>query len=233
LGLSEKDQERLKWLANTYVGVVKLRVAVGNIIRTKKEVPYLILDIYEALVDYEKELKSEMKEIVELHPAWEFLENTKGIGFTLACRLLAHLDIRKARHISSFWKFAGFGVTDGRADRKVKGKKLEFNKKLKDTCWLIGRSLLILNPSYSEIYDKAKEYYRVNRDWNRMRIHKAAMRKMIKVFLANLWLYWREREGLPISMPYAVDKLGHKLEYQELIPKPKVKVSEPNISEDS
>ena len=37
-----------------------------------------------------------------------------------------------------------------------------------------------------------------------------AMRKMIKLFLAHLWLIWREAEGLPTSKPYAAEKLGHQ-----------------------
>ncbi len=36
-----------------------------------------------------------------------------------------------------------------------------------------------------------------------------AVRKAIKLFLACLWLVWREAEGLPITKPYAIDKLGH------------------------
>jgi len=36
-----------------------------------------------------------------------------------------------------------------------------------------------------------------------------AVRKMIKLFLACLWLVWREAEGLPVTKPYAIDRLGH------------------------
>lgn len=36
-----------------------------------------------------------------------------------------------------------------------------------------------------------------------------AVRKMIKLFLACLWLVWREAEGLPITKPYSIEKLGH------------------------
>jgi len=36
-----------------------------------------------------------------------------------------------------------------------------------------------------------------------------AVRKMIKLFLACLWLVWREAEGLPGTKPYAIDRLGH------------------------
>lgn len=40
-------------------------------------------------------------------------------------------------------------------------------------------------------------------------VHNQAVRKMIKLFLACLWLVWREAEGLPATKPYAIDKLGH------------------------
>jgi len=40
-------------------------------------------------------------------------------------------------------------------------------------------------------------------------IHNRALRKMIKLFQACLFLVWREAEGLPPTKPYAIDKLGH------------------------
>jgi hypothetical protein len=46
--------------------------------------------------------------------------------------------------------------------------------------------------------------------WPPGRIDTAAKRYMIKQFLAELWLTWREMEGLPITQPYAVAKLGHR-----------------------
>jgi|SRR5215471_4525924 len=46
--------------------------------------------------------------------------------------------------------------------------------------------------------------------WAPGRIDTAAKRYMIKQFLAELWVTWREMEGLPITQPYAVDKLGYR-----------------------
>jgi hypothetical protein len=40
-------------------------------------------------------------------------------------------------------------------------------------------------------------------------IHNRALRKMIKLFQACLFLIWRETEGLPATKPYAIDVLGH------------------------
>lgn len=40
-------------------------------------------------------------------------------------------------------------------------------------------------------------------------LHNQALRKMIKLFLACLWLVWREAEGLPVTKPYAIEQLKH------------------------
>lgn len=40
--------------------------------------------------------------------------------------------------------------------------------------------------------------------------HMKAVRYMIKMFLYDLWRYWREAEGLPIVGSYAEDKLGRR-----------------------
>ena len=40
--------------------------------------------------------------------------------------------------------------------------------------------------------------------------HNMAKRYMIKIFLQDLWLNWRKLEGLPVTLPYAESKLGHR-----------------------
>ena len=45
----------------------------------------------------------------------------------------------------------------------------------------------------------------VSRKWHR---HMASIRYMNKMFLADLWVAWRELEGLPVTKPYHEDKLG-------------------------
>jgi hypothetical protein len=44
--------------------------------------------------------------------------------------------------------------------------------------------------------------------WTPERIDTASKRYMVKAFLADLWVNWRRLEGLPITEPYAVAKLG-------------------------
>jgi hypothetical protein len=40
--------------------------------------------------------------------------------------------------------------------------------------------------------------------------HKAAIRKMIKEFLKDLYVAWRTIEGLPVREPYMVEYLGKR-----------------------
>ena len=43
---------------------------------------------------------------------------------------------------------------------------------------------------------------------------------MVKIFLQHLWLKWRELEGLPISKPYSIERLGHAeyISAEEFVP---------------
>jgi len=51
-----------------------------------------------------------------------------------------------------------------------------------------------------------------------------ALRKAIKLFLACLWLVWRDAEGLPVTRPYALDRLGHNsfIDPWEMTDKPSI-----------
>ncbi len=56
-------------------------------------------------------------------------------------------------------------------------------------------------------------------------VHNQALRKTIKLFLACLWLSWREAEGLPLSEPYAIGIMGHStvIRPSEMCDKPAAK----------
>jgi len=41
-------------------------------------------------------------------------------------------------------------------------------------------------------------------------LHNMAKRKMVKRFLVDLWVKWRELEKLPVTEPYVIAQLGHK-----------------------
>lgn len=50
----------------------------------------------------------------------------------------------------------------------------------------------------------------VTQMWTPLRIHRASLRYMVKMFLIEFWTKWRELEGLPVTAPYHEAKLGHR-----------------------
>lgn len=57
--------------------------------------------------------------------------------------------------------------------------------------------------------DSTKKKYEPEGIISEGHIHNRALRKLIKLFIACLWLIWREIEGLPLTKPYAIEKLNH------------------------
>lgn len=111
----------------------------------------------------------------------------------------------------------------GLAERMAKGEKAGYNPRLKSLLYKIGCSFIKTNSPYRAVYDDTKRRYEEARpDWSRKRIHLTAMRKMEKVFLANLWEAWRQAEGLPTRVKeYPFDQLNHPIEerfsYKEFV----------------
>lgn len=61
----------------------------------------------------ESELRRAMERLVHDHPAWPWLERVRGVGTTLAGRLLGRLDVRKADTPSGFWAYCGLATVPG------------------------------------------------------------------------------------------------------------------------
>jgi hypothetical protein len=135
----------------------------------------------------------------------------RGVGPTLAAKIIALIgDIAQFDTVSKLWRFAGYAVVDGRAERLQAGEKAHYSIRLKTTCYLLGTSFLRLGSPYREVYDRAKERYMQARpDWTPLHRHLAAQRVMVKLFLSHLWERWRLLEGLPVRPPYAADYLNH------------------------
>jgi len=99
-------------------------------------------------------------------------------------------------------------------DRPVEKFLLCYNKRLKTTLYLVAGSFMKCGSPYRAIYDKAKVHYETTTDWTKGHIHRAATRKMIKIFLSHLWERWRILEGLPTRRAYVLEQLGHTMEYK-------------------
>lgn len=113
-------------------------------------------------------------------------------------------------------------------DVMVKGDKLTpgfvapFNKWLRTKmCGVLASSFLKSASSYSEIYYNEKARLEnservceaTEKMWNeesKGHRHNAAIRKMIKIFLQDLYQAWRTLESLPVRKPYQEEYLGHR-----------------------
>jgi len=164
-------------------------------------------DVYQALENKtDKEIADICKEIDIVYE----MSVVKGVNYITAAKVASMIDITRCDTVSALWRYCGYGVVDGKAERMKKGEKLHYNKRLKTACYLVGVGLMRWNTKYSDIYYKTKEYYEKNRpDWTKLHRHRAAFRKMVKVWIAHLWLQWRTLEGLSTRPLYVHEKMNH------------------------
>ena len=77
---------------------------------------------------------------------------------------------------------------------------------------VLAECLIKQNPYYKKVYDDYKNRLRnmsFHGGKSNGHTHAMARRYMIKRFLIDLWMIWREIAGLPVVPPYEVAKLGH------------------------
>jgi hypothetical protein len=75
--------------------------------------PRILENAYTRSVEDEAAAAAALRETIELHPAWPWLENVRGIGHLLAARLLSRLDVARAHTPSAFWAYCGLGTIPG------------------------------------------------------------------------------------------------------------------------
>lgn len=175
---------------------------------------------YQRYVREERELRAGFATLLEGHPAWDWLRQVRGIGPTLAARLLARLRIERAPTPSAFWRYCGLG-TDAVATidpggtcgatrvarvaqpRLRRGERSTYSPSAKAVCYLIGLSLMRQGSAYKTYYRERRAGLEVTRpDWTAARRHLGALRSTEKLLLAHLWVAWRAALGLPLIGPY-------------------------------
>lgn len=160
----------------------------------------------------------------------QFLEPIRGIGPAMGAVIISEFDIHRARYVSSLWKYAGLDTgPDGRGRSRRKehlvvrkyidkqGKEQErdsitYNPFLKTKLMgVLAGSFLRTGSSYRAVYDGYKHRLQTDprkAEWTKGHVNDAAKRYMIKMFLADLYAFWRPLEGLPVAPPYSEGKLG-------------------------
>lgn len=197
---------------------------------------YTELCLVHQYLDLEKSEKQhfyKLGNVLESYPIYtEYLKNVKGVGPAMAGVIISEIDITKAKYPSSLHMYAGLDVAEdgkGRSKRKehlidVKyidkdgneqtKKSITFNPFLKTKLiGVLGSSFLRAGDNkYSIIYKNYKhrlENHAVYKDESKAHRHNMAVRYMVKEFLKELYVEWRTLEGLEVSEPYEVAKLGY------------------------
>lgn len=196
-----------------------------------KDDPYIRKVTIPRLKHEEEFYEEQMREMVESHPAWEWVKYVKGAGLTSIARIIGKTDIQRIETASEMWAHCGFGVdlkcknghiwkadastkcpvcgnTDivGIPQGKHKGMSITYNAQLQSNCVMLGESLMRGKDAYYRYYLKQKE---IHSDLPLRHCHNRAFRHMIKLFLSHFWQTWREAEGLQALLPYAFGILNH------------------------
>lgn len=100
------------WSEDPKVAKVEVEKYLSKVARGEITGPVPILGRSYARYWYEeRETYKLMLQGLDLNPVWPaWLSTVKGVGPTLACKILGRLDIREAKHISSFWKYSGLAT---------------------------------------------------------------------------------------------------------------------------
>jgi len=218
------DREEARYFIDHYYQVQKHRIAMTLQIKQREKdgkESAVIVEYRDRMHEIEKGIAKYLTRVLKEHPMGDWLIDVKGIGPVLGAALVSFIDIDRADHASSVWKFCGLSVDPetGRSDRLKKGVKCSYSPFMKTICWKVGESFVKSKGRYREVYDTSRVFYRdkfperieeVKDDkggkrvkYNDGHIHAMSKRRAVKLFLSHFWEEWREREGLEVGVPFA------------------------------
>lgn len=172
-----------------------------------------------------------------IYEAW--LRQVEGVGPILSAAIIARIgSVDRFETISALWAYGGLHVVDGRAPKRRKNEVANWDAELRTLiAFKVPKQFIKATSSFGrELYDQYKAFYESVHDarcpvWSHpeVTVNKAgtkatvdgkgcsrkghidnmAMRKVGKVFLANLWVAWRDLLGLSVTEPYAAKLDGH------------------------
>ena len=229
------------YFVNTCNSKGSIEKAINSVTPTpdyvKTKVEYALVQSYERLVDAEAGLNRAVTVYVKQHPMWGlFFEGVKGCGPMMAAVCIAYLDPYQARHCSSFWKYCGLDVVTNDKGEQVGRQKyhtvmVEYTDKATRSItynpFVKTKLLGVLAGSflkagadtkYAKIYyDYKNRITQRDADISPIVAHRRASRYAVKMFLRDLWVAWRTYEGLEVSEPYEVAKLGMKPHHDPML----------------
>jgi hypothetical protein len=199
----------------------RLESKIGNILqaRTGVRAGYLL----EHIKRLKKMVEDELKSLLEQFSIYNvFLSNIRGMGVVNSAKLLYYIyprmpatptfkttrwvkgkklevvEIKKYKGLRSLYHHAGLHAVDGKAPTVKQGEKCDWNPEFRGLCLgIIGRNLLFAKDRYFLLYRQFKaEEEKRHPDLPKKRIHRRALRKMVKRFLKDLWGMWMSQTEL-------------------------------------
>jgi hypothetical protein len=200
-------------------------------------------EVEAALLHQERLLAARIAEAVAAHPVGPWLMAVPGMANAVAGTIIGYIvDARRFATISKLWRYCGYAVIEGKAERRRKGAKSHFVPTLKSALHTAALGMIRSNSGYRRLYDPALARYLAERPswvvcrtcgttsdgcrnpaahsdstrmapggWNTTRVTQAARRRMVKMFLSNLWIVWHVQTNTPVPRrPYVHDVLGHE-----------------------
>ena len=232
--IREDEFDKLKTAMDDRQQIMKFKLKVENQIRayerrTDNPNPATVGFLEEQLAQVNAKLKLIDKEVVKSlknleHPIVVAANGVKGVGDITMAACLVYIDLEKADHASSLWKYAGLHCASH--DRYTKGEASGGNKTLRTTLYNMATSQMKSRGSYRIIYDQVKDRLSVSdktvktrntqgqliecawKDTKPCHRNGAALRAVMKHFLADYWFVGRTLAGLSTDPVYAEAVLG-------------------------
>jgi len=129
-GLTRRDA---RWLVDFYYTIQDERIRSASQLRTSaesKEPHKLIEWVFGSMNRFETSIRSALGEYARGYAVGQWLQSIVGIGPVLSAAVLTNFDIRRARTVGHFWRFAGLDPTC----KWEKGQKRPYNAQLKSIC---------------------------------------------------------------------------------------------------
>lgn len=152
--------------------------------------------------------------------------DVKGVGPITIAGLMTYIQLEKANSPSALWKYVGLHTSSH--NRYTKGQTGGGNKTLRTILYNTAIAMMKNRDCpYRIVYDQTKarleasekivktrntQGHLVELPWKETKPshrHGAALRAIIKHFLADYWLVGRTLNGLPTRTLYVEEKLGH------------------------
>jgi len=163
----------LSYLADVVLGVEGLRVAAQvrlSHLKRQGRVDRHTEAVFNDLVGLEDKVTKLLREEMEMHPAWPWLEKVKGAGLENSAKVVGTIEgvtfkstgrwsIAAFDTMSQLRRFEGIAPMDGRAERRVKGEKLHYSSELRTMLWRLGKSLMQAEGKFYDYYTQKKAEY--------------------------------------------------------------------------